>query len=386
MQNLNAGRPTIAEINLENLRFNLRSTRAFIGEELKYLAVVKADAYGHGAVECSRALEAEGADWLGVAISEEALQLREAGIKLPILSFGSFWPGQEDLLLERDITPAIFDLRHAELINKAAKKAGETFPVHVKIDTGMGRVGVRWNAVEEFVSGLTRFESLSVEGVMTHFASADDLKQNEFTDLQIKRLHDSVHLFESAGFYPTLIDLANSPGAVVHTNARGNMVRLGGILYGLGGDVLPLGVPKPELRPVMSLHTTIAQLKSVAPGETLGYGRTFTTARDSLIATIPIGYDDGYPRQLSNAARVIVNGNYAPVVGRVSMDWTIIDVTDVRGVNINDQVVLIGSQGDLSVSAEDLAKLTNTISYEITCGISGRVPRQYHGVDHGNRA
>jgi alanine racemase len=214
---------------------------------------------------------------------------------------------------------------------------------------------------------------------MTHFASADDLAANGFTDLQISRFYDAVTIFERAGFSPTYLDLANSPGAIAHPNSRGNMVRLGGILYGLGDDILPKNIEKPQLKPVLSLRSRVSNLKNVPKGESLGYGRTFATGRDSLIAAVPIGYHDGYPRPLSNRSRVIVNGVYAPVVGTISMDWTLVDVTDVPNVRIGDEVILIGESGNCRIAAEDLAGILGTISYEITCGINRRVPRIFHG-------
>jgi alanine racemase len=241
----------------------------------------------------------------------------------------------------------------------------------------MGRIGVRFDEVKEFSTKLKEFQNLRVDGLMTHFAAADDLSQNEFTDLQIRRFYDAVDVFRNDGFEPAFIDLANSPGAVIHPESCGNMVRLGGILYGLGGDILPKNVEKPKLRPVLSLRSKIAHLKRLPAGEGIGYGRTFITQHDSLIATIPIGYHDGYRRGLSNQARVIINGKYAPVVGRVSMDWTSIDVTDITDARIGDEVILIGEQNGLSVRAEDLAAILDTISYEITCGIGGRVERKY---------
>jgi alanine racemase len=370
-------RPTYAQINLENLIFNLRSSREFIGREVRYMAVVKADAYGHGAIECSRALEEEGVDWFGVALVEEAVELREAGITKPILCLGGFFPGQETLLFDNSITPVVFDLEQAKILDEAAQRYQKTIAIHIKIDTGMGRLGVWWDEAANFAGTLKNLANLELEGLMTHFASADNPADNDFTNSQIDRFYKAVDIFRSVGYSPRLIDLANSPGAVGHPQSRGDMVRLGGILYGLGGDVLPPGIPKPELRPVMSLHSTIAQLKRVPKGETLGYGRTFTTRRDSIIASIPIGYHDGYRRGLSNKARVIINGTSAPVVGRISMDWTIVDVTDVPKTRIGDQVILIGSDGDHAIAAEDLARILDTISYEITCGVNKRVRRHY---------
>ncbi|CAN5298171.1 alanine racemase [soil metagenome] len=374
-----AQRPTLAEIHLNNLAFNFHSVKNFVGKNIEYMAIVKADAYGHGAVECARRLETEGVDWFGVALPEEGLGLRENNIKTPILCLGSFWSGQENLLLENNLTPVIYRPEQAEKYNQAAKDKGIFADIHIKIDTGMGRIGVRFDEVKAFVKNLKKFDNLQIEGLMTHFAAADNLAENDFTNEQIKLFDKSVALFEENGFRPKYKDLANSPATVAHENSLGNMVRLGGVLYGLGGDVLPKGIEKPELRAVMSLYTKISHIKKVPKGESLGYSRTFITERDSLIATIPIGYHDGYSRSFSNRGQVIINGVFAPVVGRISMDWTILDVTDVQNVKVNDEVILIGEQNNLKITAEDLAKSDDTISYEITCGINRRVPRKYVG-------
>jgi alanine racemase len=371
-------RPTWIKINLENLAFNFQSVKKFVGNTVEYMAVVKADAYGHGAVQCAKKLEAENIDWLAVVLPEEGLELRKSGIKTPILCLGSFWNGQEWLLLENNITPVIYQKEVAENFNRAAAEKGLKAKIHVKVDTGMGRIGVRFDEVSEFVKVLNSLKYLSVEGLMTHFAVADNLSENEFTDTQIKRFDEAVKIFEENGFCPKYKDLANSPGAIAHKNSRGNMVRLGGVLYGLGDDVLPKEIIKPDLKPVMSLHTRIAHLKNVPNGETLGYSRTFLTERDSVIATVPIGYRDGYRRSLSNRGRVIVKDSFAPVVGRISMDWTIIDVTEIHDVKINE-VILIGEQNERKITAEELAEKIDTISYEITCGINWRVLRKYVG-------
>lgn len=379
MSEQNAQRPTWAETNLDNLAFNLHSVKSFIGENIKYMAVVKADAYGHGSVECAKRFEIEDIDWLGVALPEEGVELRNAGIQKPILCLGSFWIGQEEALLNQNLTPVIFQIEKAESFNNAAKQRGIIANIHVKVDTGAGRLGARFDEIAEFAEKLKDFKNLRVEGIMTHFAAADDLNETDFTNLQIKRFNESVAIFENKGFSPVYKDLANSPGAIVHKKSRANLVRLGGILYGLGDDILPKEVEKPELKPVLSLHTRIALLKNVLKGETLGYNRTFMTQRDSLIATIPIGYQDGLRRILSNKGRVLVNGVFAPIVGRISMDWTILDVTEVPNVKIDDEVVLIGEQNGLRITAEELAQKTGTISYEITCGINRRVARKYVG-------
>jgi alanine racemase len=371
-----ARRPTIAEIDLDALVDNLRSIRDLVGEGVKVMGVVKANAYGHGAVECSRRLEAEGIDWLGVAIVEEGIELREAGVGAPILCFGSFWPGQEQLLFDHDITPVVFDLDRALLLDIKAGELGLTKNVHVKVDTGMERVGVPYRDVEDWSEEFRRFENLNVEGLMTHFAAADDLA-DKFTNLQMRRFANAVSTFHKKGFRPSILDMANSPGTVAHTDSRATMVRIGGIIYGLGDDVLPHGVARPELSPVMSLHTRVAHIKNVPAGKSVGYGRTFTTKRESVIATLPIGYHDGLSRSLSNIGSSIIKGQFAPIVGRISMDWTTIDVTAVPDVSVGDVVTFIGKQGDASIKAEGIASLRGTISYEVTCGISHRVRRVY---------
>lgn len=372
-------RPTRAEINLANLAFNFQSSKKFIGENISYMAVVKADAYGHGAIECAKKLESEGIEWLGVALPEEGLELRTNNITSPILCLGGFWSGQETLLIEKNLTPVLYSLEQAEKLDKAACEKKVVVDVHLKIDTGMGRIGFRFDEVSNFAAKLNFFENLNIQGIMTHFAAADNLQENEFTNLQIKRFEESLKIFAAHNIKPKYFDLANSPGAVVHKNSLGNMARLGGILYGLGGDVLPDGVDQPRLKPVMSIYTRIAQIKKVPKGESIGYSRTFSTARNSLIATIPIGYEDGFPRALSNHGQVIINDCFAPVVGRVSMDWTIIDVTEIPDVKADDEVIIIGSSKTLDIRAEELAKKTGTISYEITCGINRRVTRKYVG-------
>jgi alanine racemase len=366
-------RPTAAFIDLDALAFNFRSTKKFIGSDVSYMAVVKADAYGHGAVACARRLELEDIDWIGVAIPEEGVGLRQAGIKCPILCLGSFWTGQEELLVKCNLTPVVYDYAAAELFERYAAQHGLTVDIHVKIDTGMGRVGVRHTDAAEFAGQLSKLENLRVTGLLTHFASAENPNETEFTNLQIERFNRACDEFRIAGHSPEWIDLANSPGAIAHPDSRGNMVRLGGALYGLLDDILPPGTEGPELKPVLSLRSRIAGIKQVPAGESLGYGRTFTTIRESLIALVPIGYADGYPRALSNRGKVSVKGIIVRVVGRISMDWTLIDVTDVKGVAVGDEAVLIG----VEIRAADLAMETGTIAYEITCGISSRVPRIY---------
>jgi len=370
-------RPTWAEIDLDALAGNLHLIRERVGQGVSVMAAVKADAYGHGAVACARRLEAEGVNWFGVALPEEGIELRAAGITRPILCLGGFWEGQQQACLQQDLTPVVYRLDLIESLDRAAQAAGVVADVHVKIDTGMGRLGVRSEDVRQFCEALSRFRNIRVDGLMTHLASADDPAQEDFTKDQLERFQQAIDLFHDRGVAPRYLHAANSAGAFAYPRARENLVRPGATLYGLKRDVLPPNIEAGQLRAVMSVRSRIMLLKTVAKGEKLGYGCTFETTRESLIATIPIGYDDGYRRALSNRGRVIVRGTFAPVAGRVSMDLTLVDVTDVSGVSLHDQVTLLGRDGELSITAEDLAELTGTISYEITCGISARVPREY---------
>ena len=372
-----AGRPTWAEIDLDALAANFHVVRERVGSDVKVMAVVKANAYGHGAVQCARRLAAEGADWFGVALLEEGIELRQAGIRQPVLCFGGFWKGQEAACIQQRLVPVIYRVDMIESLDRAARDAGLVTDVHLKIDTGMGRLGVRYDAVREFADAVRSFSHVRIDGVMTHFASADDPDQDCFTNDQVTRFNQALAALHELGWKPTFEDLANSAAIYAHPGAWGNMVRPGGMLYGLWRDILPPLPEPPRLRPVMSIRTHIMLLKQVHQGEMLGYGCTFEASRETLVATLPIGYHDGYVRGLSNRGRVIVRETYAPVVGRISMDLTLIDVTDVPGVSLGDRVTLLGEDGELSVPAEDIAKTAGTLSYEITCGIGQRVPRRY---------
>jgi alanine racemase len=377
MIHLSTNRPTWAEVNLDDLAYNFRSVGEFLGDEVDVMCVVKANAYGHGAVQCAERLAKEGANWFAVATAEEAFELRQAGIASRILVVGSIWPGQEREFLNFDLTPTLIDEKQASSTNNEAAKHSMIAKVHVKIDTGMNRVGIRFENVDRAAKFLASLPNLEIEGLMTHFAVAERTAENHFTDHQIARFVEAIQMFHDAGHRPKYIDMANSPGAVMHPLARGKMVRIGGLLYGLADDVIPESEERPDVKPVMSLYSQIAMLKTVPKGESIGYGRTFMTQRDSIIATVPIGYYDGYRRGLSNKAHALVNGKIAPVVGRISMDWTTIDVTDCGEVNVGEKVTLLGASGVENVTAKDLAEILDTISYEVTCGISVRVPRIY---------
>ncbi len=373
-------RPTWAEIDLDALAHNFREVRSAVGRGVMIMAVVKANAYGHGVTECARRLIAEGADWLAVALPEEGIALREAGILLaqPILILGGFWESQAAVCIKHNLVPVLYRREMAEALNRAARTVGVVACAHVKVDTGMGRLGVRFDEINEFAEALRSLKNIRIEGLLTHFAAADEVESNDFTAEQTGHFHAAKNAFSRRGIEIKFEYLSNSAGTFAHPESRGNIVRPGGVLYGLWRDVLPPLKAGPDLQPVMSLRTRIALLKKVPAGETLGYGRTFTTTRESLIATLPIGYHDGYPRALSNSGRVIVRGCYAPIVGRVSMDMALIDVTDVPGAAHSDVVTLIGRDKELSISAEEVAQTAGTISYEVTCGISeSRVPRYY---------
>ncbi|MEP6921584.1 MAG: alanine racemase [bacterium] len=378
-------RPTWAEIDLDALASNFHLIKKLIGPAVKVMAVVKANAYGHGSVPCALRLASEGADWFGVALPEEGTELRAAGITQPILCLAGFWEGQARSIIEQKLTPVVFRRDMIESLDSAARAAGTVADVHLKVDTGMGRLGVRFDEVAEFVATLPEYRNIRVDGLMTHLAAADEPSCATLTDDQITRFNRVVEVFREHGFHPTYLHSLASAGIYSHPEALGNMVRPGGVLYGLWRDILHPSHGNNELRPVLALRSRIALLKWVPVGETIGYGCTFEASRKTLVATIPIGYDDGYPRGLSNRARVIVRASYAPVIGRISMDLTLLDVTGIPGVDIGDEVTLIGSapnddsedgaQPRLAINAEDLAKIAGTLSYEVTCGIGARVPR-----------
>lgn len=374
---LPAHRPTWAEIDLDNLIHNFHVTRTELGSGIAIMPAVKADAYGHGAVECARALEQEGAEWFGVAMPEEGLMLRNAGIARPILCLGGFWEGQEEAIIGNRLTPVLFRVDLLDQLNRAARSAGAVVDYHLKVDTGMRRLGVPNAELGDFLDAAARFENVRLDGVMTHLASADYHEKSDFTARQMSLFEAAVEMVRARGHEPRWIHEANSAGAHAYPRSRGNLVRLGGVLYGLWRDVTDRSIAPLDWRPVMSLHTEIMLLKEVPAGTPMGYGGTFVTSRESRIATIAIGYEDGLPRALSNRGRVIVRDQMAPIVGRVSMDLTLVDVTDVEGAALGDEAVIIGGKGANQIFAEEVAAEIGTLSYEVTCGISDRVPRVY---------
>jgi len=374
---LTGHRPTWAGINLDALAANFHLVQDHVGPGVSVMAVVKANAYGHGAVECARRLEREGANWFGVALPEEGIELRNAGITRQILCLAGFWEGQAELCLQHALVPVVYRLDMLETIDRAARDRGVIADVHLKVDNGMGRLGVRFDEVAEFAPRLKEFKNIRIDGLMTHFAAADEPSCEPLTRDQVERFQNAVAAFRVLGYDPTFVHLANSAGIFAEPESWGNMVRPGGVLYGLWRDILSPSARALDFHPVMSLHSRISLLKWVPQGETVGYGCTFEASRKTLVATIPIGYDDGYPRGLSNRSHALIRGVFATVIGRISMDLTLIDVTNVPDVKLNDEVLLMGESAGQSVSAEYLAKTAGTLSYEITCGIGSRVPRVF---------
>lgn len=369
-------RPTVAEIDISALLDNLHVLRRVAGSA-DILAVVKANAYGHGAVECSLRLQEAGVNWFAVATLDEAIELRAAGVTSRILVFGGCWPGEEAAFVEFRLTPAVFTFAQAKRLDAASGAAGQRIKVHLKFDTGMGRVGFRYEAAERLAREFSALRNIGIEGIFSHFASAENPTERDFTRLQNERLDEIVDAFRRIGITPEFIDIANSPGTLLYPESRRSLVRIGGLLYGFADDILPSNDLNPGVRPVMSIRTKVAQIKTVPDGETVGYGRTFKAKGNRLIATLPIGYADGLPRGLSNNGAVLINEIEAPIVGRISMDWTTIDVSDAGVVDEGTDVTIIGRDKNSEIRVEDISRRMNTISYEITCGISNRVPRVY---------
>jgi alanine racemase len=367
-------RPTFAEIDLAALRFNFEQVKRLTGSTKKILAVVKANAYGHGAVAVSRELEGLGANFLGVALCQEGVELREAGIKTPILVLSGFFAGEEADILHHRLTPFILNLEMAERLAQQAKSSKQEIKVHIKVDSGMGRVGVLPEEAEDFFKKLKKLSGLRVEGICSHFAEADK-EEKDFTREQQSRFNEVVSRAKKSGVDPSLIHLANSAAVMDFSSAHYDLVRPGIMLYGAYPS--PIFRNKTELRPVMGLKTRIMHLKKVPPNFSISYGRTFFTQRESLIATLPIGYADGYSRGLSNKGEVLVKGRRCKVVGRVCMDLTLIDVTEIPGVKVGDEVVLLGKQGEEEITVDEIAEKIGSISYEVFCSLSGRVPRVY---------
>lgn len=374
------GRPTVCTVDLAALRWNFQQVRERIGPGVKVLAVVKANAYGHGALGVAKALADAGSESFGVATLEEGIELRAGGIEAPILVLAGVYLEQLGELVECRLTPAICEAETLKQLEREARRRGLTLNFHLKVDTGMGRIGLRAEDVDSWLSELGRLQALRLEGLFSHFSRAESV-EGSYTQEQLQAFQRVLQRLRSAGYDPPLIHLANSAAVIALPSAHFTMVRPGLMLYG--------AYPSPEmasqvtLRPVLTWKTRVLQLKKVPKGSSISYGQTFVTQRESLIATLPVGYADGYHRLLSNRGEVLIRRRRAPIVGRICMDLTMVDVTDVSGVTQGDEVVLLGAQGEATIAADEMAGWAETISYEIFTSIGPRVPRGHYHSEGG---
>lgn len=371
-----------AEINLDAIENNIKSIRSYVSPSAKILGVVKADAYGHGYLEVARTLLENGADALAVACLDEAIQLRRCYIHCPILILGHSGCEDAETLVFYDVMPGCFDYELAEAMSNAAIRLGKHAKIHIKIDTGMGRVGYRFaddetacrNTVSEILR-ISKLPNIEINGIFTHFSVADD-DDDEYTFLQFDRFCRVCDILKENGLNIPIRHCANSAALIRFPQMHLDMVRPGVILYGLS--------PSPfvdcsilNLKPAMTLKAKITNVKTVEKGSSISYGRRFITDRESKIATVPVGYADGYSRLLSNSAQVIAGGKLCNVVGNICMDQCMIDVTDVNTIAIGDEVILFGVGDNIELPVESLAEKMGTINYEILCMIGKRIPRIY---------
>jgi len=383
-----ATRPTWAEVSLTALRQNFRVVQKHVGANVTVCAVVKADAYGHGAVECSRALESEGARWLGVTSLDEAIPLREAGILANILLMTGFWRGEEAEIIRLRLTPTVWEPWHIEVMNAAASALGVAQqPVHLKVDTGMGRLGVAVEQLPAVLAALKAAKHLMLEGLSTHLASSEIMDAPSVAE-QERAFEIARKMVADAGMEPKFVHMANTAAVISRRETWADktgksMVRPGVALYGYylpfqrAGREVSGGTLRLPVKPILTWKTRILSLRNFGANQPLGYGATYVTKAPAHVAVLPVGYADGYNRQLSNRGRVIVREHYAPIVGRISMDLTLVDVTGIPGVAVGDEVILLGVGDGLSVDALEHAELANSTPYEILCNISKRVPRRY---------
>ncbi len=366
-------RDVYAEIDLDAIRHNFKEIRRRINPASKLCAVVKANAYGHGAIEVSKVAVECGADFLAVATVGEGLELRRAGFNVPILILGLIPQNAAEVVVENDLTQAVADFDLAEKISEAAQKLSKTAKVHLKIETGMGRIGVKPEEAAALAKKISELPAVELEGMFSHFADADS-DDRTFTNQQIKVFKETAEKIRRAGVAIKIFHLAESAAVLDIPEAHFDMVRSGIINYGLyPSENVRRTI---ELRPAMKLVARIVYLKKISAGVSIGYGREFVAERDSLIATLPLGYADGYIRAYKNF-HVEIRGQLAPIAGRVCMDQTMIDVTDIDGVQVGDEVILFGSD---KISVDEAAKHLNTINYEVTCLVSARVERIFKGL------
>lgn len=366
---------TQAKIDLDAVEYNYNNTRAKLPQGCKLLGVIKADAYGHGAVELARFLENK-CDFFGVACIEEAVELKKAGIKTPILILGYVAPAFYDLVVKYDIRIPVFSYDTAKALSDEAVNQGKTVPFHFCIDTGMSRIGFQVNEESANVcKQICTLPNIEAEGLFSHFATADE------TDLtkalaQREKYKKFVEMLESRGIQIPIKHLNNSAG-IMNFDEYFDMCRMGIILYGLYPSE-EVDKSLLDIKPVMSWLTHISNIKTLEVGREVSYGGTFKTTEPRVIATIPVGYADGYPRCLSNKGRVIINGQYAPIVGRVCMDQFMVDVTDVDGAELDSIVTLVGKDGDAELSMEEVSNAAYSFNYELPCRVARRVPRTYY--------
>ena len=375
MRAIPQGRPTVCSIDLDALAWNFRQIRSKVGPQVKVLSMVKANGYGHGAPAIAKTIADEGGDAFGVATLEEAVELRRTGIRQSILVLAGAYSDQIDQFFDHALVPVIHALEGLKELDLAVHRRKRTLNVHLKVDTGMGRLGFLAAEIDSWLPKIAKLQALKIEGVFSHFSHAESV-EGTYTQQQLQIFQTVVERLRAEGIAPSLLHLANSAATITLPAAYFNMVRPGLMLYGIYPS--PSMASRIHLKPVLTWKTRILQVKKVPAGSSISYGQTFVTKRESFIATLPIGYADGYPRLLSNRGEVLVDGRRAPVAGRVCMDLTMIDVTDIKKTQPGDEVILLGRQGDAEISADEMAAWANTISYEILTSISNRVPRIHH--------
>lgn len=374
-------RRTWAQINLDALDNNITQIKSVIDPSAKLCAVVKADCYGHGYEYTAQQMQESGADWFGVSNLAEALQMRKAGIDRPVLILGYTPPDKVRELVYNDISQAVYSLSYARALSENAALYGVTVNAHIKVDTGMSRIGFLYHdSVEDYpvldeIEKVCSLPGINPEGIFTHFSSADCADGELFTRLQYDLFLSACDRLAARGIYFEIRHCSNSAGILSYREMNFDMVRAGIILYGLYPSS---AVERPvKLLPVMELKTVISMLKTVPAGTPVSYGRTFTAEHEMRIATVPIGYADGYPRRLSNKMSMLVNGHRAPVIGNVCMDQTMLDVTGIDNVFEGKQITVFGKDGGAYISVDELAEKAGLINYEVLCSLSRRVPRVY---------